>query len=162
MTHDVIVIAGAPGSGKSTLAKQISDRFESPDIDFGKLREFHLDTGWKKQHPEEEAMAFENLLAIIRNYLAHGYRNVAVHDLRAARPADISAAFPDTIILTLVPDDAVLEERIRPRTGGWTDVEGAKAWNQGIKGRTALVNERRIDNSFSAPEETFSKALAVL
>ncbi|MDE1966287.1 MAG: hypothetical protein KGI41_03555 [Patescibacteria group bacterium] len=162
MSHEVIIIAGAPGSGKSALAKQLADRYESPDIDFGKLREFHLDTGWKKQSPDEEGMAFESLLFIIRNYLAHGYRPVIVHDLRDNRVKDVAEAFKDSIVFTLVPDDGTLEERINARTSGWRDIPGAIVWNNRVKERAPLPNEHRIDNASRSPEETLREAVALL
>ena len=69
-----IVIGGAPGCGKSTLAAQLRALLRGPWIDFGRLRKFHLERDWSNEGHEEEAMTFENLSSIIRNYIRHGYR----------------------------------------------------------------------------------------
>jgi adenylate kinase family enzyme len=91
----LIVIGGAPGSGKSTLAAQLRDLLRGPWIDFGKLREFHLERDWSNQSDEEEAMAFENLVGIIRNYVRHGYRNIIVEDFQDRRVQQVPLVLHD-------------------------------------------------------------------
>ncbi len=66
--RDLIVIAGAPGSGKTTVSDLLYAELKSPYIDFGDVRNFHLDWGWTNQSPREEQMSFENLIYILKNY----------------------------------------------------------------------------------------------
>lgn len=76
MTYDLIIFGGAPGSGKSTICEILQKRLNSPLIDFGWLREFHLDREWKRANEEEKQMAFENLIFILKNYIKHKYKNI--------------------------------------------------------------------------------------
>src|SRR5687768_7415848 len=55
---DLIVIAGAPGSGKTAVSDLLHAALRSPYIDFGDLRNFHLDREWSNQSAEEEQMSF--------------------------------------------------------------------------------------------------------
>ena len=96
----LIVIGGAPGSGKSTLAGSLRAILRGPVIDFGRLREFHLERDWSNQSAEEEAMTFENLLSIIRNYVRHGHRNIIVEDLQDHRVQQIPTALHDVPLRT--------------------------------------------------------------
>ena len=59
---DLIILAGAPGSGKSTIGELLREKQGFPLIDFGWLRQGHLDDRWSNATPEEEQMAFENLV----------------------------------------------------------------------------------------------------
>ncbi|MEZ4580917.1 MAG: AAA family ATPase [Caldilineaceae bacterium] len=104
---DIIVIGGAPGSGKTTLGKLLQARLDSLYIDFGWLRQFHLDDAWSNASPREEAMSFENLAYIVRNYLRHGYRNVILADFEDWRLQEIPIHFryEDFVIATLVLHD---------------------------------------------------------
>jgi len=67
---EIIVLAGSPGNGKSTVCNALRDDLDIPLIELGLLRQFHLDREWKKSTPEEEAMSFENLVAITWNSAA--------------------------------------------------------------------------------------------
>ena len=64
----LLFIGGAPGSGKTTVSRILHEKFQSVMIDFGTLREFHLDDLWTKESETEEQMAFENLVFILKNY----------------------------------------------------------------------------------------------
>jgi len=88
LLYDLIVIAGAPGSGKTTVADLLHGTLKSPYIDFGYIREFHLDQEWKDANPQEEQMSFENLVHIIKNYISYGYNNIVVTDLQDSSAAD--------------------------------------------------------------------------
>ncbi|MEZ4610293.1 MAG: AAA family ATPase [Caldilineaceae bacterium] len=117
---DIIVIGGAPGSGKTTLGKLLQARLDSLYIDFGWLRQFHLDDAWSNASPREEAMSFENLAYIVRNYLRHGYRNVILADFEDWRLQEIPIHFrhEDFVIATLVlHDDAEHAPRPQPDPG---------------------------------------------
>jgi len=71
---DLLVIAGAPGSGKTTVSDILYATLQSPYIDFGDVRNFHLDRQWSNQSPQEEQMSFENLVYILKNYIRYGYK----------------------------------------------------------------------------------------
>jgi broad-specificity NMP kinase len=155
----LIFIGGAPGSGKTTVSRLLHEKFQSVMIDFGSLREFHLDNWWTKQSEAEEQMAFENLVFILRNYLRNGYKNIIVNDLKDFRVVQIPELFEskDFLIVTLVVRD-VDELRARvlnpTRDSGWRNVEGALAWNQAVIERPAVRNEYKLDNTLKTPEET--------
>lgn len=162
---DVIVIGGAPGVGKSTLAAALRERLQAPWIDFGRLREFHLRPDWSNQSPQEESMAFENLLAILRNYARHGYRNVLVDDLRDHRVQQVAERLAglDVRTVTLVlGDDVELRRRVRTRDDGWTDAEAAVAWNRAVVARPAVVGETKMDVTHLSPVCLVDEACRVL
>lgn len=78
---DFIFIVGAPGSGKSTIAKILQRKLESPLFEFGWIPEFR-NTGKKEiGYSEEESLAFENLVLVVKNYAKHGFKNVIITDL---------------------------------------------------------------------------------
>lgn len=72
---NLIVIAGVPGSGKTTVSKLLKEKLNGPYIDFGCLREFHLDREWKRANETEEQMAFDNLVFMLKNYIKNDYCN---------------------------------------------------------------------------------------
>jgi predicted kinase len=161
----VIVIGGSPGSGKSTLARGLQSSLDAVWIDFGRLREFHLKPDWSNQGPEEEALTFENLISIVRNYVAHGWANIIVDDLRDARVRQIPQVLSGVhfCILTLtVCNEAELRLRITQRNDGWKDGDGAIAWNRLIIGRPAVAGERMIETSSKSEAQILTEALAVL
>lgn len=90
---DLLVIAGAPGSGKTTVCDILYAALESPYIDFGDVRNFHLDRQWSNQSPQEEQMSFENLVYILKNYIRYGYKNVILNDLKDFRVQQIPELF---------------------------------------------------------------------
>jgi cytidylate kinase len=154
---DLIVIAGAPGSGKTTVADLVHRTLASPYVDFGYIREFHLDREWKNQSPREEQMSFENLLFILKNYIRYGYKNIIVTDLQDFRVQQIPVLFAGhsyLIATMIISSDDELALRIEQRNDGWRDVERALAWNRQIQERTLLPGEHRIDNTHNEPERT--------
>lgn len=158
----LIIIAGPPGSGKSSVAKLLSEKLKAPYIDFGRLREFHLDREWKNQGPEEEELTSENLVFIIRNYFQHGYQNVIVDDLRDPRVERLAKTFPESIIFTLLPSDEELQQRITSRDLGWKNVASAIEWNRQCKDRDPFPNEHRLDNSNESPTQTVDRIIKSL
>lgn len=163
-SRDLLVIAGAPGSGKTTVCDILHAALESPYIDFGDVRNFHLDRQWSNQSPREEQMAFENLIFILKNYIRYGYKNVILNDLKDFRVRQIPELFAedDFLIATLVVEsDDELTTRIKNRKSGFTNVERALAWNKEIQRRPLLAGEHRIDNTFDSPQHAADKILQI-
>src|SRR5215213_9952021 len=144
---ELIVIGGAPGCGKSTLAMQLRSVLRGPWIDFGKLREFHLEPDWSNQSTDEESISFENLQGIIRNYVRHGYRNIVVDDLQEHRIQQVPQVLHDVafqIVTLVVSDPSELRRRIVSRNAGWKDAGAAIAWNQSVNDRACVDREQKI------------------
>ncbi len=163
----LVVVGGAPGSGKTTVSKLLYETLQSPMIDFGDLRNFHLDFLWKKANKQEEQMSFENLIYILKNYIRNGYKNVIVNDLQDFRIQQIPQIFEndDYMIVTLVLyDDEELKARVLnpSRDSGFRDVERALAWNQAVIERPALKNEHKLDNTVNRPEETAQEIINLI
>jgi len=163
--YDLIIFAGAPGSGKSTIGTLLQRQIGSPLIDFGWLREFHLDPEWKNESQEEQEMAFENLVFILRNYAAHGYGNVIVNDLDADKVTRLVELFKDNrlaVITLVVSDEEELKERIAARKNGFTNVDKALFLNRQAIESPSLPNETRVDTAHRSVQETVENILDVL
>lgn len=159
---DLLVIAGAPGSGKTTVCDLLYAALQSPYIDFGDVRNFHLDRHWSNQSPKEEQMSFENLIFILKNYVRYGYKNVILNDLKDFRVQQIPEIFAghNYLIATLITEkDDELATRIRNRNSGFTNVERALNWNKEIQQRLLLAGEYRIDNSYNDAQQMADKIL---
>jgi len=163
---DFIIVAGAPGSGKTVISELIKEKLKSPLIDFGWLREFHLKKDWSNQSKDEEQMAFENLIFILKNYQKHGFKNVIVNDLQDVRIQQISkslSSYDYTIITLIIDDEEELKGRIQsPRDSGYNNVDKAIVWNQSLINRELLPNEHRIDNTHQEPEKTVRGILRLI
>lgn len=161
-----IIISGAPGSGKTTIAKLLKEKLDSPYIDFGWLREFHLDRAWNQASEKEENMSFENLTYILKNYIKNNYNNVIVTDLTDEKIKKIPELFSDTdfiIISLMIDNDVELQKRVLgERDSGFKNAEAAILWNQKLKIRTSLANEHKIDNSHNKPEVTVEQIISLL
>src|SRR5947208_8567594 len=71
---DMIIVAGAPGTGKTTVCQILAEPLAAPYLDLGQLRSLHLDSDWQRMSAADEAVGFENLVAMVRNYCSHGFR----------------------------------------------------------------------------------------
>jgi len=163
MKSNIIILAGAPGSGKTTIAKVLQTKLDCPLIDFGWIREFHLDKKWKKANLKEENMSFENLVFIIKNYIHYGYRNIIVNDLNKDKVIKLTKIFKNSIIITLVVNQKELEKRVKTvgRDSGFKDVKMALEYNEEWK-KARLKNELKIENSHKSTKKTVSEILRIL
>jgi dephospho-CoA kinase len=164
LAYDLIVIAGAPGSGKTTVGDLLQSALKSPYIDFGYIREFHLDRDWLDESAREEQMSFENLVYIIKNYIRYGYENIIVTDLQDFRVRQIPELFAEynyLIATMIIKSDKELALRIENRNDGWRDVPRALAWNEQVQTRPLLLGEHRIDNTHNEPERTVEIILQI-
>lgn len=162
INKDIIIIAGSPGSGKTTLSESLQKELDSPLIDFGKLREFHLDRAWEKVTQKEKDMSFGNLIYIIKNYLKNGYENIIINDLSEYMVNELWQIFSDTdlsIITLVVSDENELESRISTRKDGFKDFTAARDWNKRLLQKTLLPNESKIDTSELDQTETFMEVI---
>lgn len=166
MNKDFIFISGAPGAGKSTISDSLRNKLNSPLIDFGNLRCFHLDEKWSNASIEEENMAFESLIFILKNYHKHGYTNVIINDLTDEKIKRIEKELSryNYIIFSLtIKNDDELKKRVVERSNsGWKDFEKSIQVNKDIIERPLLTNEYKINNTHNQPEETVKKIVDIL
>jgi adenylate kinase family enzyme len=164
---DFIFIAGSPGSGKTTISNLLKNKLNNPPmIDFGWIREFHLDRKWKNASKKEEQMSFENLVFILKNYIKHGYKNIIVNDLQDFRIEQIPKKFSKynyVIISLIVKDNEELKNRILgERDSGFKDVKTALSWNKKIIERKNLQNEFKVDNTHRTPRKSVNTILEMI
>lgn len=164
---DFIFIAGSPGTGKTTISNLLKEKLKNPPmIDFGWIREFHLDREWKNANKKEEQMSYENLVFILKNYVKHGYKNIIVNDLQDFRIEEIHKKFSKynyMIISLIVKDDEELKSRILgERDSGFKDVKTALSWNKKLIERKNLKNEYKVDNTHRDPKESVNTILEIL
>ena len=163
----VIVISGAPGSGKTTITKLLHQHFQSVMIEIGWLRQYHLDPLWLKASPREEAMSFENLVFILRNYLKNDYDYILVNDLEDHRIQQIPSLFEPhqfIIISLVILDDEVLKCRVLDpdRDSGYRDHRTAVISNHALMDRPLLTNEYKFDNTSTDLEEACRKIIDLI
>jgi len=164
---DFIFIAGSPGSGKTTISNLLKTKLKNPPmLDFGRIREFHLDKEWKNADKKEEQMSFENLVFILKNYVKHGYKNILVNDLQDFRIEQIPKEFSRydyAIISLVVKDDDELKNRVLgERDSGFKDFKKALSWNKKIIERKNLKNEFKVNNTHRDPRKTVDTILGLL
>ena len=158
---DLIVIAGAPGSGKTTISNLLSAYLDSPLIDLGHIRQFHLNPAWTNASEDEELMSFENLVFMVHNYVKHGYGNVIVNDLMDYRVQETPKHFNSLnyLIITLIlKDESELKRRvlIPERDSGFRDYRNAIEWNRSLFSRE-IENEIKVENSTADIESIMSE-----
>ncbi len=164
MVYDIIIIGGAPSSGKTTIQDIISKKLNDVCIDFGNLREFHLDQYWKKANDKEELMAFQNLVFIIKNYLKNNYKNILVNDLKYNKIVKLMNIFSKKklILIILTVEENELQKRIViPRDSGFKNIKKALEYNKQWK-ECNLKNSVAIDNSHNNPKKTAKKILEII
>ncbi|OHA01564.1 MAG: hypothetical protein A3C11_02415 [Candidatus Sungbacteria bacterium RIFCSPHIGHO2_02_FULL_49_12] len=163
---DLIILGGAPGSGKSTIGELLREQESFVLIDFGWLRQGHLDNKWSNATPEEEEMAFENLVFIVRNYWRHGYKNIIVTDLLEDRITVLVETFKDSdyiIVSLVIMDGEELKNRVLgERDSGFKNVEEATEWNRGLISRPPRPYEHKIDNTHRDPAKIVKEILELL
>jgi broad-specificity NMP kinase/ubiquinone/menaquinone biosynthesis C-methylase UbiE len=164
---DFIFIAGSPGCGKTTISNLLKDKLNNPPmIDFGWIREFHLDREWKNANKEEEQMSFENLTFILKNYKKYGYKNVIVTDLVEDMVRQIPKLFSKEnyiIIRLIVKNDNELKKRVLgERDSGFKNFRKAILLNKSMQKRKLLKNEIGIDNTHNDPMKTLTEVLEII
>lgn len=165
MDYDIILVNGAPGVGKTTLSQLLGEHFKSPVIDFGRLREFHLDKRWERKSDQEEQMTFEVLVQMLHIYMKYGLKNTFVNDLQEWRVKDLCEKFTGNQVMVLslvVSDYSVLKERIETRNCGWRDVDAAWKRNQQTLEREPWSNEIRVDVSMSGIDVVLQRLKEIL
>src|SRR3989344_9481636 len=163
---DFIFIAGSPGSGKTTISNLLKTKLKNPPmIDFGWIREFHLDKEWKNAGKKEEQMSFDNLVFILKNYVKHGYKEVIVNDLQDFRIEQIPKRFTKNryiIISLIVKVDNELKNRVLgERDSGFKDFKATISWNKKIIDRKSIKNEIKVDNTHNSPDKNGSILLSL-
>lgn len=162
-----IFIAGAPGSGKSTVAASLQKRLDTPLFEFGWIPEFRFNGVKATSYTEDEALAFENLALVLKNYAKHDFKNVIVTDLENRRIAQLKEQFSgfDYIIVTLrVFNDELLKGRVlnESRSSQYRDWEEAQSINQGLLHREPFQNEVFMDVRGQSVEDITDAILALI
>ncbi|MDB5254091.1 MAG: hypothetical protein JWL80_157 [Parcubacteria group bacterium] len=163
---DIIVISGAPGSGKSTVAKILQEKLQSPLINLGWIRQWHLKRDWSDATFKEEEMSFEILVQALHKYIENGYKNILVEDLEDEKVQRIPSVLEGInyiiVSLTIDSDEELKQRVLGERDSGFKDWERAVKWNKDLKERTTLPHEYKIDNSHNNPETTAAKILEIM
>ena len=154
---DLIFIAGAPGTGKSTIANGLQKKFRSPFFEFGWIPEFRKKDGEEISYIEEELIAFENLVLVLKNYIKHGFKNIIVTDLEDKRILELNSHFSKNnyLLFTLtLSDQELLKSRIldEERSSGYRDWQDGIDINKRILKRPLLPHEVRIETIQKTPQ----------
>ena len=173
--YQIIFIAGAPGSGKSTVTHALHKQFGSlgteeyqqefgvPMFEFSWIPEFRRKNDLVTSYTEDEALAFENLTIVLRNYVKHGYNNILVTDLADKHILELHNVFQNEkyLLVTLTIDDnETLKQRVlsEDRYGEYREWEEAQIINSALLQRDPLPNEFRIDVSGKSVDEVVEEA----
>jgi len=159
-----IFIAGAPGSGKSTIAKSLSSKLDSPVFEFGWIPEFRNTGNNITTYREDEALAFENLVLVTKNYAKHDFKNIIITDLENYHIAEIKSIFTDfdyKIFTLTIDNDDLLKSRLTDslRLNGYNNYEEAIKINREILDREPFNNEMLIDATNKSAEAIVEQIL---
>lgn len=162
-----IFIAGAPGSGKSSVAASLQKKLNSPLFEFGWIPEFRFTGNRTITYTEDEALAFENLTLVLKNYAKHDFKNTLVTDLENQRIAQLNSQFKDFdyIIVTLrLLDEDLLKERVlsESRSSQYRDWQTSQAINRELFGRKSFPNEVFIDLKNQSIDEVVTLVLGLV
>lgn len=157
-----VFIAGAPGSGKSTIAAALQKRLNSPLFEFGWIPEFQNRGDTLMTYVEEEALAFENLTLVAKNYAKHGFKNVIITDLNNKYIEQLDEIFGDydySLFTLRLQNDEVLKARVldESRSSGYRNWEEALAINESLLNREAFANEVFIDAENQSVDKVVDK-----
>lgn len=162
-----VFLAGAPGSGKSTVAAILQHQLGTPLFEFGWIPEFR-NTGTRvTSYREDEALAFENLALVLKNYARHGYAGILVTDLEDKRIGQLGSVFQgfDFMIVTLrVIDEDELRRRVmdESRPSGYRDWREAVRINRRMLDRPPFPSEHFIDVAAESAAEVAGKMLGLM
>ncbi len=165
---NIIFIAGAPGTGKSTIAKLLQEKMKSPCFEFGWIPEFrHKNLSTEISYMEEESIAFENLVLVLKNYVKHKFTNIIVTDLEDKRILELHKHFKKNnyILITLIMnDDKTLKSRIlnKTRSSKYRNWKSAIQINNSIKKRALLPKETRIDITKKSRQTVLKEFLKII
>lgn len=165
--YDIIFIAGAPGSGKSSVANGLQKILATPCFEFGWIPEFRRRGNKTITYQEEEKIAFENLVLVVKNYIKHKFCNIIITDLEDKRIIELHEHFAkqNYIIFTLIVDDEkTLKSRVmnESRSSKYRDWETAAQINREIIARPLLLNENRINTTKKSIKKIISEIVACI
>lgn len=165
--YDIIFIAGAPGAGKSSVATLLQEKLDCPCFEFGWIPEFRNKGVETISYEEDEAIAFENLSLVTKNYVKHGFKNIIITDLEDKRIKELHTIFnqENYVLFTLtLSDDEILKSRVldKTRSSGYRDFKSAIKINNEIINRQLLPNEIRIDTTNQSLENIVKIIIAKL
>ncbi len=145
-----IFISGAPGSGKSTVAAALQRKLGTPLFEFGWIPEFRKTGSRSTTYTEDEALAFENLTLVLKNYAKHNFKNIIVTDLENKRTEQLAGVFKGynyTILTLRLSNEELLKKRVvdESRSSGYRDWQESLSINQQLLRREAFPREVFID-----------------
>lgn len=163
--YDLILVRGAPGVGKTTLAKRLRAHFPkgiTMEVDSFKGMVNLLD--WKDTTQYNHIL--EAVAMTCRSYLDNGYAPVIIIDTLSAETLEDFMAIlkksllePSCLIITLVCDPEVLEQRIHGRKNGFSLIEPSLAVNDDMR-TYRVFDEFLVDTTAGSPDEVLALVLA--
>lgn len=164
---DFLFLHGAPGAGKSSVARRVHERLGTPYFEFGWIPEFRQLRHEALTYEQEEALSFENLALVLKNYRRRGFDRIVVTDLRDPIVRRVPRVFARTnwALLTLtLSDDELVKARVldETRSSGYRDWEEAIALNRLYQTRPLLPRETRLDVTALSVDGVADRAIALL